>query len=128
MLYGCSPFAEQVGGELGLRPAMTLQAQLIGTQTLAAGESVGYGATFTADKPMRVGVVACGYADGYPRIVPSGTPVLVDGQRSIKEPRLWLAGYGDWSGPGSATLMGASRTARDLAARMTAEVPAASAT
>ena len=54
--------------------------------------------------------------------------VLVDGQRSIKEPRLWLAGYGDWSGPGSATLMGASRTARDLAARMTAEVPAASAT
>lgn len=82
MLYGCSPFAEQVGGELGLRPAMTLQAQLIGTQTLAAGESVGYGAIFTADKPMRVGVVACGYADGYPRIVPSGTPVLVDGQRS----------------------------------------------
>jgi len=54
--------------------------------------------------------------------------VLVDGQRSIKEPRLWLAGYGDWSGPGSATLMGAARTARDLAARMTAEVPAASAT
>jgi hypothetical protein len=41
--------------------------------------------------------------------------VLVEGQRSIKEPRLWLAGYGDWSGPGSATLMGAARTARDLA-------------
>jgi putative flavoprotein involved in K+ transport len=54
--------------------------------------------------------------------------VLVDGQQSTKEPRLWLAGYGDWCGPGSATLMGAARTARDLAARMTAEVPAASAT
>ena len=54
--------------------------------------------------------------------------VLVDGQRSIKEPHLWLAGYGDWCGPGSATLMGAARTARDLAARMTADMPAASAT
>lgn len=52
--------------------------------------------------------------------------VLVDGQRSVKEPRLWLAGYGDWSGPGSATLMGAARTARDIAARMMSEIPAAS--
>lgn len=44
--------------------------------------------------------------------------VLVNGQRSVKEPRLFLAGYGDWSGPGSATLMGAARTARDLAATL----------
>lgn len=48
--------------------------------------------------------------------------VLVDGQRSAKEPRLWLAGYGDWTGPGSATLMGAARTARDLAAALTATI------
>ncbi|NDV12039.1 alanine racemase [Crenobacter caeni] len=81
-LYGCSPFAEVEGEVLGLRPGMTLSADVIATQTLAAGETVGYGATFTASQAMRIGVVACGYADGYPRIVPSGTPVLVDGQAS----------------------------------------------
>lgn len=58
-------------------------------------------------------------------VVEENGRVWVDGQRSIKEPRLWLAGYGDWSGPGSATLMGAARTARELAARVTAEVPTA---
>ena len=58
-------------------------------------------------------------------VVEENGRVWVDGQRSIKEPRLWLAGYGDWSGPGSATLMGAARTARELAARITAEVPPA---
>ena len=57
-------------------------------------------------------------------VVESDGRVLVDGQRSIKEPRLWLAGYGDWTGPGSATLMGAARTARDLATRLMAESPA----
>ncbi len=61
-------------------------------------------------------------------VVEENGRVWVDGQRSIKEPRLWLAGYGDWSGPGSATLMGAARTARDLAARITAEVPTAAPT
>ncbi len=50
--------------------------------------------------------------------------VLVDGQQAIKEPRLWLTGYGDWSGPGSATLMGAARTARDLAAQMMTKISA----
>jgi alanine racemase len=81
MLYGATPFAERSAEELGLAPVMTLRSALIGVQSLAPGESVGYGATFSAQEPMRIGVVACGYADGYPRHAPNGTPVLVDGRR-----------------------------------------------
>jgi len=61
---------------------MTLAAKVIAVQHLQPGDSVGYGSSFRADRPMRLGVVACGYADGYPRICPTGTPVLVDGVRS----------------------------------------------
>ena len=61
---------------------MTLTAKIIATQDLMPGDSVGYGSTFVASQPMRIGIVACGYADGYPRVCPSGTPVLVDGARS----------------------------------------------
>jgi alanine racemase len=61
---------------------MTLTSRVIGVQELAPGDCVGYGATFVAQRPMRVGIVACGYADGYPRHAPSGTPVLVDGIRA----------------------------------------------
>lgn len=82
MLYGASPFADVPAAQLGLRPAMTLQSEVIGVQRLLAGEGVGYGQLFRADRPMRVGVVACGYADGYPRHAPTGTPVLVDGRAS----------------------------------------------
>lgn len=82
MLYGCSPFADQSAAALGLEPAMTLASQLIGVQTLKAGERLGYGLSFEAAAPMRIGVVACGYADGYPRHAPSGAPVLVDGRRT----------------------------------------------
>ena len=82
MLYGCSPFADQSADELGLRPAMTLTSEIIALQHLEAGERVGYGFSFEAVQPMRVGIVACGYADGYPRHAPSGTPVLVAGQRT----------------------------------------------
>lgn len=82
MLYGASPFADRSAAELGLHPVMTLRSQLIGIQQLAAGESVGYACTFTADRPMRIGVVAAGYGDGYPRHAPSGTPVLVNGKPS----------------------------------------------
>lgn len=82
MLYGGSPFADRAAASLGLRPAMTLASELIGIQTLQAGDSVGYGRAFVADRPMRIGIVACGYADGYPRLAPSGTPILVDGQRT----------------------------------------------
>lgn len=83
MLYGSSPDHPQHGiAHWDLRPTMTLRSQLIGVQSLAAGDTVGYGRTFTAPGPMRIGVVACGYADGYPRSAPTGTPVLVDGHRT----------------------------------------------
>jgi len=82
MLYGCSPFADQSATAFGLEPAMTLASQVIGVQDLKAGERLGYGLSFEAAAPMRVGVVACGYADGYPRHAPSGAPVLVDGRRT----------------------------------------------
>ena len=81
ILYGATPFADRTADDLGLAPVMTLRSKLIGVQALRAGESVGYGATFTATRPTRIGVVACGYADGYPRHARNGTPVLVDGRR-----------------------------------------------
>ena len=82
MLYGASPFADRSAQQLGLQPAMTLESRIIAIQTLQPGDSVGYGATFTARQSMRIGVVACGYADGYPRHAPSGTPVLIAGVRT----------------------------------------------
>ncbi|MCY1555696.1 Alanine racemase, biosynthetic [compost metagenome] len=60
---------------------MTLSAQLIAIRQVAAGECVGYGASWLAERPSRIGTVSCGYADGYPRHAPSGTPLLVRGQR-----------------------------------------------
>lgn len=83
LLYGSAPdFPEKTAQDWGLQPTMTLSAKVIGTQSLQPGDTVGYGSTFVADKPMRIGVVACGYADGYPRHCATGTPVLVNGQRS----------------------------------------------
>jgi len=82
-LYGSSPDAASHSAvDWGLLPAMSLQSRIIAVQSVAAGETVGYGSTFRADKAMRIGIIACGYADGYPRTAPTGTPVLVDGQRS----------------------------------------------
>ena len=80
-LYGATPFAGRPAAALGLRPAMTLRSRLIAVQSIEAGETVGYGSTYRAGRPMRIGVVACGYADGYPRHAPNGTPVLVEGER-----------------------------------------------
>jgi alanine racemase len=83
ILYGGSPSGVSSAIEgLGLQPAMTLASELIAVQTLAAGQTVGYGSTFAAAGPMRIGVVACGYADGYPRCAPEGTPIFVDGVRT----------------------------------------------
>ena len=79
MLYGASPFADRTARSLGLRAAMTLRSELIAVQSLKAGDAVGYGSSFVAPNSMRIGVIACGYADGYPRHAPSGTPVAVDG-------------------------------------------------
>lgn len=99
MLYGASPFAKVSAQQLGLKPVMTLNSRIIATQELHAGDEVGYGALFRAGHNMRIGIVACGYADGYPRqsgrVEPeapgthrptpggyNGTPILVDGQRT----------------------------------------------
>ncbi len=82
MLYGCSPFPDESAEALGLKPAMTLASELIAVRDLRPGDSVGYGGTYTASGPMRIGIVACGYADGYPRHAPTGTPILVCGRRT----------------------------------------------
>ena len=82
-VYGSAPdFPERSAADWGLLPTMTLASKIVGVQTLVAGETVGYGSSFTADGPLRVGVVACGYADGYPRHCGTGTPVLVGGVRT----------------------------------------------
>lgn len=81
MLYGATPFADLSASELGLRPAMTLTAELIACRELAVGEAVGYGGTWRAERPSLIGTVSCGYADGYPRHAPAGTPVVIRGQQ-----------------------------------------------
>lgn len=82
-LYGSAPDApEHSIAHWDLQPTMTLAAKIIATQALQAGDGVGYGSMFVASQAMRIGVVACGYADGYPRSCPTGTPVLVDGAPS----------------------------------------------
>jgi alanine racemase len=81
--YGSSPdFPAHDIAHWDLQPTMTLRAKLIGVQQLQPGEAVGYGSSFRAEAPLRVGVAACGYADGYPRHCGTGTPVLVDGVRT----------------------------------------------
>jgi len=82
MLYGGSPFADESAAQLGLAPVMTLRSRIIAVQHVEAGERVGYGGTFVARQPTRVGIVACGYADGYPRHAGTGTPILVAGERT----------------------------------------------
>ncbi|MDF3036088.1 MAG: dadX [Paucimonas sp.] len=81
MLYGGSP-GKRSAGDFGLQPAMTLSSELIGIQHISRGDAVGYGSRFVAGQAMKIGVVACGYADGYPRHAPTGTPVIVDGIRT----------------------------------------------
>jgi alanine racemase len=81
MLYGSSPFPYETAEMLDLIPVMTLKSKLIAVQELRANDSVGYGGIYTASRAHRVGVIACGYADGYPRHAPNGTPVLVCGRK-----------------------------------------------
>ena len=81
MLYGATPFPHDPAERIGLQPVMTLRSEIIAVRELAAGDSVGYGAAYRAAAPHRLGVVACGYADGYPRHARNGTPVLVCGKR-----------------------------------------------
>ncbi|MBX3636795.1 MAG: alanine racemase [Rubrivivax sp.] len=83
LAYGSAPdFPAHDIRQWGLLPAMTLRSRLIATQQLQAGDTVGYGSTFRAEQALRIGIVACGYADGYPRHAGTDTPVLVDGVRT----------------------------------------------
>lgn len=82
MLYGISPFADKCGRDFGLKPLMSLHSRLIAVKRVAQGESVGYSGSWICAKPTLLGVAAIGYGDGYPRHAPSGTPVLVNGQRA----------------------------------------------
>ncbi|MDQ6620301.1 MAG: alanine racemase [Pseudomonadota bacterium] len=81
MLYGATPFADRSADSVGVTPVMTLRSEIIGIQELQAHDTVGYGAAYSARRAHRLGVVACGYADGYPRHAPNGTPVLVAGRK-----------------------------------------------
>ncbi len=80
ILYGATPVTGVTAASFGLQPAMHFTTEVIAVQTLEAGEILGYGARFTATQTTRVAIVACGYADGYPRHAPNGTPIAVDGQ------------------------------------------------
>jgi alanine racemase len=107
-LYGASPRSGTAPGELGLKAAMTLRARLLTVRELRAGESVGYGSLWRAPRASRVGILACGYADGYPRAAPAGTPAFVRGRRVPLVGRVSMdmlsvdltgvdgAGTGDW--------------------------------
>lgn len=83
VLYGASPTGNwQDISDTGLQPVMELTSRVIGIQEPGRGQRIGYGGRYTVTDTQRVGVVACGYADGYPRHAPTGTPILVDGVRT----------------------------------------------
>lgn len=85
MLYGSSPFeldSVKEEGVSGLKPVMCLKSQIMDVRCLPRGEAIGYGGIFVTTQPTRVGLVACGYADGYPRLASTGSPVVVAGQRT----------------------------------------------
>jgi alanine racemase len=85
ILYGATPYADlqkQGAHALGLKAAMALKSQIIAVQKISSGDSIGYGSRFTAASDMTIGIVAGGYADGYPRHAPDGTPVWILGQRT----------------------------------------------
>ena len=110
--YGSSPdFPEHDAAHWGLQPTMTLASRLLAVQELAPGQSTGHGSRFTAEAPTRIGNVACGDADGYPRVAPTGTPVLVDGQRTRTVGRVSMdmlavdLGPVPQAGPGSAVTL-----------------------
>jgi alanine racemase len=122
-IYGSAPdYPQHTPAQWGLQPTMTLSAKILAVQELVLGDSVGYGSNFIATVPMRIGVVACGYADGYPRVCPTGTPVLIDGVRSRTLGRVSMDMLTvdltpvPQSGPGSeVTLWGRARNGEVLA-------------
>ena len=81
MLYGVSPFINGKAEDHNLKPVMTLSSQLISIKSVKKDETIGYGSTYICKKDMKIGIVAIGYGDGYPRHAKTGTPVLVNGKR-----------------------------------------------
>lgn len=83
ILYGVSPSGvwQDIAG-FDLQPVMTFNSEILAIQQVKKGEQIGYGSRYTADRDMRIGIVACGYADGYPRHAPDGTPVIVNGHKT----------------------------------------------
>ncbi|MGO4999477.1 alanine racemase [Oceanisphaera sp. W20_SRM_FM3] len=81
MLYGITPFSDQQGSDVGLKPAMNFVSSLIAVRSHQAGEPVGYAGSWVSPRDTRIGVIAVGYGDGYPRMAPPGTPVLINGRR-----------------------------------------------
>ena len=82
-LYGISPFADQTGESLGLQPVMTLKAPVISVHTLKKGEVVSYSGIWTAPEDMKLAVIGIGYADGYPRHMAQGAPILINGKKAF---------------------------------------------
>lgn len=81
ILYGVSPFIDKSAQEMGFTPVMTLKSHLIAVREVKAGERVGYGGIWQAKQDTKIGVIAIGYGDGYPRTAPNNTPVLVNGRK-----------------------------------------------
>jgi alanine racemase len=82
MLYGSSPFTDRSAADLDLKPVMTLRSELIAVRARRKGDAIGYGGDWVCREDTRIGVVAMGYGDGYPRHATGGTPVLVNGRRA----------------------------------------------
>jgi len=130
-LYGISPLAGVTGPDLGLQPAMLLQAPIYGVQCLPAGQPLGYGGIFRAERDLRIGLVACGYADGYPRSAADNCPVVVNGRPSRVVGRVSmdtitvdLSAHPD-AGPGTmVTLWGADDLPIEIVARHAGTIPA----
>ncbi len=123
MLYGATPFADVSAAQLDLRPVMTLTSRIIAVQQLKPGDTVGYGGLYTAQRDTRIGVVACGYADGYPRHAPNGTPVRVGdvmtttvGRVSMDMLCVDITALRDAQVGASVTLWGAGNPVDDVAA------------
>ncbi len=130
-LYGISPLHGVDGHDLGLRPAMILQAPLYGIQILQPGECLGYNSIFRAAREIRVGLLRCGYAHGYPRALPEGCEVLVAGRKatiigrvSMDTLTIDLSNHPDIGCNAIATLWGARELPIEAVARQANTIPA----
>jgi len=140
LVYGVTPLVTKSSKSLGLRPVMTLTAQLIAIRQMSRGDSVGYGATFTCPEDMPVGIVGCGYGDGYPRSLGSDAIVGLNrgfvkilGRVSMDSMAIDLRGVGDanigdqillWGGdlPIEAVAKNAGTIPNELLTRLTSRV------